>query len=65
MTNDDLGNIGIITEARIKENKKLLKKKKKDNSKKNDMFLNCRSCKQLITNDYRSKFDQRYCADCL
>ena len=42
-----------------------LKKKKKDNSKKNDMFLNCRSCKQTITNDYRSKFDKRYCADCL
>ena len=38
---------------------------KKDNSKKSDMFLNCRSCKQTITNDYRSKFDQRYCADCL
>ena len=41
------------------------KKNKKDNSKKNDMFLNCRSCKQTITNDYRSKFDKRYCADCL
>ena len=65
MENDDLGNIGIITEARIKENKKLLKKKKKDNSKKGDMFLNCRSCKTIITNDYRSKFDTRYCADCL
>ena len=65
MENDDLGNIGIITEARIKENKKLLKKKKKDNSKKNDLFAFCRSCKQTITNDYRSKFDQRYCADCL
>ena len=65
MENDDLGNIGIITEARIKENKKLLKKKKKDNSKKNDMFLNCRSCNTIITNDYRSKFDKRYCADCL
>ena len=65
MNNDDLGNIGIITEARIKENKKLLKKKKKDNSKNGDMFLNCRSCKTIITNDYRSKFDMRYCADCL
>ena len=59
---DDLGNIGIITEERIKENKKLLKK---DNSKKGDMFLNCRSCKTIITNDWRSKFDTRYCADCL
>ena len=38
---------------------------KKDNSKKNDMFLNCRSCNTIITNDYRSKFDKRYCADCL
>ena len=41
------------------------KKKKKDNSKNGDMFLNCRSCKATITNDYRSKFDTRYCADCL
>ena len=41
------------------------KKKKKDNSKKNDMFLNCRSCKTIIMNDYRSTFDKRYCADCL
>ena len=40
-------------------------RKKKDNSKKGDMFLNCRSCKTIITNDYRSKFDTRYCADCL
>ena len=43
----------------------LKKKKKKDNSKNGDMFLNCRSCKTIITNDYRSKFDTRYCADCL
>jgi len=41
------------------------KRTKKDNSKKGDMFLNCRSCKTIITNDYRSKFDTRYCADCL
>ena len=45
--------------------KLLKKKKKKDNSKNGDMFLNCRSCKTIITNDYRSKFDTRYCADCL
>ena len=38
---------------------------KKDNSKNGDMFLNCRSCKTIITNDWRSKFDTRYCADCL
>jgi hypothetical protein len=41
------------------------KRNKKDNSKKGDMFSNCRSCKTIITNDYRSKFDTRYCADCL
>ena len=41
------------------------KKKKKDNSKNGDMFLNCRSCKTTITNDYRSRLDTRYCADCL
>ena len=40
-------------------------KKKKDNSKNGDMFLNCRSCKAIITNDYRSRLDTRYCADCL
>ena len=38
---------------------------KKDNSTKNDVFVNCRSCKQIITNDYRSTFDKRYCSDCL
>jgi len=36
-----------------------------DNSKNGDMFLNCRSCKTIITNDYRSRLDTRYCADCL
>ena len=40
-------------------------KKEKRQIKKNDLFAFCRSCKQTITNDYRSKFDQRYCADCL
>jgi len=40
-------------------------KKKKDNSTKDDVFVNCRSCKQIITNDYRSTFDKRYCSDCL
>ena len=28
--------------------------KKKDKSKKNDLFAFCRSCKQTITNDFRS-----------
>ena len=41
------------------------KKKKKDNSKKNDMFLNCRSCNAIITNDFSSKFDKRSLGDCL
>ena len=41
------------------------KKKKKDNSKNGDMFLNCRYCKTIIPNDWRSKHDTRYCADCL
>ena len=45
--------------------KVLIKKPKKDNSKKGDIFLNCRSCKTIITNDYRSRLDTRYCADCL
>ncbi len=46
-------------------NKKDKKKKKKDNSKKGDIFLNCRSCKTIITTDYRSAKDSRYCVDCL
>ncbi len=39
-------------------------RKRKDNSKLGDVFLNCRSCKTLIRNDWYSKFDKRYCADC-
>ena len=46
-------------------NKKDKKKNKKDNSKNGDMFLNCRSCKAIITYDYRSSKDTRYCVDCL
>ena len=50
----------------VKELEKIFNKKpKKDNSKKGDIFLNCRSCKTIITNDYRSSKDSRYCADCL
>ena len=50
----------------IKELEKVFNEKpKKDNSKKGDIFLNCRSCKTIITNDYRSRLDTRYCADCL
>ena len=38
---------------------------KKDNSKKGDIFENCRSCGEYIKGDYRSNFDGRYCQDCL
>ena len=45
--------------------KKKKARKKKDNSKNGDMFLNCGSCKAIITTDYRSSKDTRYCVDCL
>ena len=45
--------------------KVLIKKPKKDNSKKGDVFLNCRSCKTIIKNDWYSNLDKRYCKDCL
>ena len=41
------------------------KKTKKDNSKKGDVFLNCRYCGVLIRPDWYSRIDQRYCQDCL
>jgi len=41
------------------------KRPKKDNSKKGDVFLNCRYCGVLIRPDWYSRIDQRYCADCL
>ena len=50
-------------EIEIKKNTS--KRPKKDNSKKGDMFLNCRCCGVLIRPDWYSKIDQRYCADCL
>ena len=43
------------------ENARLLK----DNSKKGDIFLNCRCCGVLIRPDWYSRIDQRYCQDCL
>ena len=46
------------------EIKKSEKKLKKDNSKKGDVFLNCRCCGVLIAPDWYSKTDKRYCADC-
>tara|TARA_R100001440_G_scaffold6614_1_gene13489 strand:- start:785 stop:1075 length:291 start_codon:yes stop_codon:yes gene_type:complete len=41
------------------------KKPKKDNSKRGDIFLNCRCCGVLIRPDWYSRIDQRYCQDCL
>tara|TARA_R100000654_G_scaffold14616_1_gene31530 strand:+ start:142 stop:432 length:291 start_codon:yes stop_codon:yes gene_type:complete len=41
------------------------KRPKKDNSKKGDIFLNCRCCGVLIRPDWYSNLDQRYCRDCL
>ena len=43
----------------IKQNKP-----KKDNSKKGDIFVNCRSCNNYIYKN-RSKRDARYCDDCM
>ena len=52
----------MLKEIRI--NKKPIKTNKKDNSVKTDYFLNCRCCKEIISADFRSKFDKRYCQDC-
>ncbi len=50
----------------IEELEKVFNEKpKKDNSKKGDVFLNCRSCKTIIKNDWYSNLDKRYCKDCL
>ena len=46
------------------EIKKSEKKLKKDNSKKGDVFLNCRCCGGHIAPDWYSQSDQRYCQDC-
>jgi hypothetical protein len=46
------------------EIKKSEKKLKKDNSKKGDVFLNCRCCGVLIAPDWYSQSDKRYCQDC-
>ena len=44
---------------------KKTKRPKKDNSKRGDIFLNCRYCGVLIRPDWYSRIDQRYCQDCL
>ena len=41
------------------------KRRKKDNSKKGDIFVNCRCCAEYIEGGWRSDFDGRYCKDCL
>ena len=53
----------MLKEIRI--NKKPTIKVNKDNSKENDYFVNCRSCKQYIKGDFRSNSDNRYCQNCL
>ena len=57
----------IYTIMSIKEIeiKKQPKRPKKDNSKKGDIFQNCRSCGEYIRGDFRSNLDGRYCQDCL
>ena len=50
-------------EINIKKDKP--KRPKKDNSKKGDIFLNCRCCGVLIRPDWYSTYDTRYCKDCL
>ena len=50
-------------EINIKKDKP--KRPKTANSKKGDIFLNCRCCGVLIRPDWYSQIDKRYCADCL
>ena len=56
---------GDETFTELLEIGKKKKKPKKDNSKKGDIFLNCRCCGVLIRPDWYSQIDKRYCADCL
>jgi len=57
-------NYVIMSNIKI-EIKKQPKRPKKDNSKKGDIFVNCRHCGEYIRGDFRSNFDGRYCQDCL
>ena len=57
-------NYVIMSNIKI-EIKKQPKRPKKDNSKKGDIFVNCRYCGVLIRPDWYSRIDQRYCQDCL
>ena len=59
--NSDFEEIDLPIEIK----KDTLKRPKKDNSKRGDIFLNCRYCGVLIRPDWYSRIDQRYCQDCL
>jgi len=54
-----------IENLEINTKKSKPKRPKKDNSKKGDIFVNCRHCGVLIRPDWYSRIDQRYCQDCL
>ena len=56
---------GNETFTELLEIGKKKKRPKKDNSKKGDIFLNCRCCGVSIRPDWYSQIDKRYCADCL
>ena len=56
---------GNETFQELREIGKKKKRRKKDNSKKGDIFVNCRCCAEYIKGDWRSNSDGRYCKDCL
>jgi len=56
---------GNETFQELREIGKKKKRRKKDNSKKGDIFVNCRCCAEYIKGDWRSSFDGRYCKTCL
>ena len=56
---------GNETFQELREIGKKKKRRKKDNSKKGDIFVNCRCCAEYIKGDWRSNLDGRYCKDCL
>ena len=56
---------GNETFQELREIGKKKKRRKKDNSKKGDIFINCRCCAEYIKGDWRSNLDGRYCKDCL
>tara|TARA_R110000851_G_scaffold6615_1_gene26551 strand:- start:221 stop:442 length:222 start_codon:yes stop_codon:yes gene_type:complete len=57
--------IYIVMSTEKIEIKNKPKRPKKDNSKKGDIFQNCRCCGEYIRGDFRSNLDGRYCQDCL